>query len=493
VPPLPVHTIVLRTRGADRVVEILQTVLTGLILAFIMRAFLIEPFIIPTGSMAEALLGAHATQTCPACGWQYDFAPARGAGAAGGPAWPDDTSCPNCHHRLQTAAGPVLAKAGDRVLVHKWPYALGIAPQRWDVIVFRDPANPDQHYIKRLVGLPGETVEIVDGDVFIDGRIARKPPYAQAALWYVVFDQRHVANPLADAGRALRWRLQDPQGDTVAGWSGLDSREIRYTGMDDVPRTIGFNADTNREYLMDFYAYNRAASGVFVGDVRVVAELTPSGGSGWVRWEIVRSGYRFAAEVHRSGQVRLLMSPPAAIGGERVVGTGRVAELAADRPVVLEFAHVDWRVTLRVNGAEVVATRDEDYAPQLEVLRGQRRLYPVGIHVTAAGLQFALRGLRIDRDVHYTHSPYTQRAYEAHPFTLRSKEYFVLGDNSPDSHDSREWTEVGHHLPMDYRPGTVLAEQIVGQAAFVYLPGLLPCDTTGRWLVPDLGRVRFVH
>jgi hypothetical protein len=78
-------------------------------------------------------------------------------------------------------------------------------------------------------------------------------------------------------------------------------------------------------------------------------------------------------------------------------------------------------------------------------------------------------------------------------FVLNADEYFVLGDNSPDSHDSREWVERGVHLPDDYRPGTVRADQIVGEAAFVYLPGLLPEGRSGRWRLPDLGRVRFVR
>ncbi len=73
-PPAP-STVASRRRRPGRIPEIVQTVFTGLILAFIFRAFLVEPFIIPTGSMADALLGAHARLTCPACGWQFAFAP----------------------------------------------------------------------------------------------------------------------------------------------------------------------------------------------------------------------------------------------------------------------------------------------------------------------------------------------------------------------------------------------------------------------------------
>ncbi len=45
-------------------------------------------------------------------------------------------------------------------------------PERWDVVVFRYPEEPEVSYIKRLVGLPGETIRISHGDVFV------KPPAA---------------------------------------------------------------------------------------------------------------------------------------------------------------------------------------------------------------------------------------------------------------------------------------------------------------------------
>ena len=58
---------------------------------------------------------------------------------------------------------------GDRVLVTK----LGIADRtlsRGEVVVFRNPQNRGQNYIKRVIGLPGETVEIRDGRVFVNGK-----------------------------------------------------------------------------------------------------------------------------------------------------------------------------------------------------------------------------------------------------------------------------------------------------------------------------------
>ena len=48
-------------------------------------------------------------------------------------------------------------------------------PERGDIIVLRDPRQPEVDLIKRVIGLPGETVEIVDGHVFINGRLLEEP------------------------------------------------------------------------------------------------------------------------------------------------------------------------------------------------------------------------------------------------------------------------------------------------------------------------------
>jgi signal peptidase I len=481
---------------ATRLTEILETVLTGLILAFIFRAFLVEPFIIPTGSMADTLLGNHATLACPACGWEFDFALARSPASAGSVfVLPPEIVCPNCRLVIETADASIAPKAGDRILVHKWPYLLGgvLGPKRWDVIVFRDPADPDQHYIKRLVGLPGETIELVDGDVFSNGKIARKPPQVQEALWFVIFDQAHVPDPAEPSGRWSRWVPRDAP-DDGGGWSGMDTRIISYDGLDQTPRTLAFVTDGVSDYLRDFYAYDRRSSGTPVGDVRITADVTFQTGEGLIRWELVRAPGVFAAEVHRDGLVQVSVSDEQA-GGRvvRLTGPHRPA-FAAERPVTVEFGHVDYRVYLTIDGREVLSTTDAEYTPDVAALRAAPTGPPVAIRLVAQNLRLALERLRIDRDVYYTcHPGQGQRACAGEPFALHGGEYFVLGDNSPDSHDSREWDERGPHLPADYRLGTVREDQIVGAAAFVYLPGLLPLDAGVRWRVPDVGRMRFVR
>lgn len=69
-------------------------------------------------------------------------------------------------------------KNGDVVLVNRLIYQIK-GPARGDIIVFRPGGNENTHYsIKRVVGLPGEIVQIIDGSVYIDGEEAERDIYA---------------------------------------------------------------------------------------------------------------------------------------------------------------------------------------------------------------------------------------------------------------------------------------------------------------------------
>ncbi len=63
---------------------------------------------------------------------------------------------------------------GQEVLINRFVYKL-MAPKRGDVVVFLPSGNQNSHYyLKRVVGIPGETVQIVDGYLYIDGIIAEE-------------------------------------------------------------------------------------------------------------------------------------------------------------------------------------------------------------------------------------------------------------------------------------------------------------------------------
>jgi hypothetical protein len=95
-----------------------------------------------------------------------------------------------------------------------------------------------------------------------------------------------------------------------------------------------------------------------------------------------------------------------------------------------------------------------------------------------------LSHIAIFRDIHYTAKrgagPPPQllakqergRAIEGNPFTLGKDEFFVLGDNSPNSEDGRWWNKAGiGNNRQSYREGVVPCDYLVGKAMFVYWPG----------------------
>lgn len=89
---------------------------------------------------------------------------------------------------------PSLAN-GEYILVNKLAYRLG-EPARGDIVVFSFPLDPEQDLIKRVIGLPGETVTVEDGRVSVNGVPLEEPYIAASPLyngtWVVTDDQLFV-------------------------------------------------------------------------------------------------------------------------------------------------------------------------------------------------------------------------------------------------------------------------------------------------------------
>lgn len=58
---------------------------------------------------------------------------------------------------------------GDRVLGNRLAY-IKDDPERYDIVIFKYPDDPSKIFIKRVIGLPGETVTVKDGKIYIDGK-----------------------------------------------------------------------------------------------------------------------------------------------------------------------------------------------------------------------------------------------------------------------------------------------------------------------------------
>ncbi len=170
-----------------------------------------EAFVIPTGSMAPTLMGAHKDVRCPECGCDYQ------CGAS------DEfdelgrrkrnlvltTVCPLCRYEqpldLKKNANHHTF-SGDRIIVSKFAY-LAREPERWDVIVFKFPEQARLNYIKRLVGRPKENLTVRHGDVLVASEatqgkpvVARKTDSALGAMLQPIFDSNYRPKSLINAG-----------------------------------------------------------------------------------------------------------------------------------------------------------------------------------------------------------------------------------------------------------------------------------------------------
>ncbi len=66
-------------------------------------------------------------------------------------------------------------ESGTSVWLNKASYLLS-SPERYDVIVFKPNGNQkDHYYVKRVIGMPGETIQIVNGQIYIDGELLKEP------------------------------------------------------------------------------------------------------------------------------------------------------------------------------------------------------------------------------------------------------------------------------------------------------------------------------
>ena len=130
---------------------------------------------------------------------------------------------------------PTLQR-GDRLLAVKWTYGWhdpllghllfgGRRPARGDLLLFRFPEDRSRVFIKRCIGLPGETVEIRDKQVFIDGRLIDEP--------YVHF--LNLMAPRESWGPAL----VPPNSYFVLGDGRDTSRDSRHWGFLDQRDLLG--------------------------------------------------------------------------------------------------------------------------------------------------------------------------------------------------------------------------------------------------------------
>jgi signal peptidase I len=179
-----------KTTGRQKSVvrEYTESIIIAVVLALVIRTFVVQAFKIPSGSMEDTLL------------------------------------------------------IGDHILVNKLSYGLQIPfldskvrifglmddPERGDIIVFPFPRDPSRDFIKRVVGLPGDRVEVRQHRAFINGEPLKEP--------YVKLDERAVTHPsryshwgpeVVPAGKLFV--MGDNRDNSADGrdWGFLDSSQVK--------------------------------------------------------------------------------------------------------------------------------------------------------------------------------------------------------------------------------------------------------------------------
>jgi signal peptidase I len=540
--------------------DTLTSLIIAFVFAFVFRGFVIEAFVIPTGSMAPTLLGKHMRFTSPESGavwtvdpWLKDAAgnPAPVQGRTNTIAVTDPMTGARVGQELPASLGQnVPTLSGDRIFVLKYLYSV-YDPSRFDVVVFKYPGMPgspvrlgeQENYIKRLVGLPGEEIALVDGDVFVrraqgaagsltrsdwtadNWTIARKPERVQRELWHPVYDSSYrPLNPERNLRRWFRapWQGLTPDGEPDTSWAIEDRTSYLYSG--EGPTRLAWDHDARP--ITDRYAYNESPNGhssrneYAVADVRLAMGVEPERAGLTLAAGLETRGHEFRAEL-TGDRAAIRMRPLA--GGEP--GAWRTLEEVTIRPTLapgevtnIEFWHVDQSLQLWVEGRRV-AMAEYAWTPALRVEHTvgdagaleasgsgnpltETDLYPQPrLWWELAGSPVELHRVRLDRDVYYRPGAYprgTTRAGQAslgahpsQPNVLGPDQFFVCGDNSPNSLDGRLWDTPDPWVRdrIDPTIGVVPRELLIGKAFFVYFPGM---HKERRLPMPDVGRMRFI-
>ncbi|MCP4261354.1 MAG: signal peptidase I [Planctomycetes bacterium] len=494
-------------RSTDRAAEVADTfewLITAFILAFVFRAFVMEAFRIPTGSMADTLKGAHFRLRCRQCGYKYEYGFNPGhyrlpedtvPGPRSAPLQSFPTRCPSCGN-YQSVGGKMPVANGDRILVLKCIYQF-LAPKRWDVIVFKNPPEPEINYIKRLIGLPGETVQIIDGDIYVDGQISRKPPKVQNELWTPVYD-----NDYQPAKRQIpsfnRHPWEQPFKNKNSSKWEIDEDSPTLFHLDspaDQIDTMEYNTSMGNNFRAT-YAYDevRFYSGMpYCSDLMVRFYCRSAESNGRIGASLSKYRTKYNAWVDLKGE--MVITKNDGNGGTTELARKSIKPPALNKSTLVKFANVDHQLIFQFGKTKLTY----DLGRGLEDAGRVRTNIQPRLEISGSG-KLKLSHVAVFRDIHYTtarenNGSHNSRAIDK-PFALGQDEFFVLGDNSPNSADSRLWFREGlaNKGLSPYRVGIVPRDYLVGKALFVYWPsGFRPVPKFPIGIIPNIGRMRFIY
>jgi signal peptidase I len=351
----------------------------------------------------------------------------------------------------------------DRILVDKWAYLVN-GPERGDVMVFRYPLNLTRNFIKRVAGMPGEWFRLRHGDIWTSAsekgpwRVATKRRRVREQLYRAVYPPAHEPpGPTGEASRAAGWWTADERGDA---WRVESHERLEFDG----------GAPARLTYARKILAENSDEA----RDVRLRMRVTAQGpGALALSWSPLGS-WRTAVRLVCGTSGGDASSLAFAEGERETRSLALDVVLSAGKPADLEWEVVDGEVHLHVDGVE--RTVEPFEPPDEETSSGGQALA-----LTASGAPLTLDGLRIERDLAYTQGSSEHRHDLGTGFRIPDDSYFMLGDNTTSSSDSRAWQSEGKAL----KDGREVWWNVSGNDRTY--PAQVP--GTSRWHVVDLDGV----
>ena len=566
------------TTSSGGISDTIQSLIVAFVLAMTARGFVLEGFVIPTGSMAPTLMGEHVRWESPQTGWSYAvdagsyvqawtrsakiLASAQNQMSRATPEQRKSIGLEAARRALISRWDPmfgldrpvvrtrpnltqgVAARAGDRVLVLKTLYPL-FGPDRFDVVVFKNPTDPvggTQNFIKRLVGLPEEQLVTVDGDIFTGPldvasdqlRIVRKPESVQRAVWQPVYNSNYQPIDLDQWRKDERvpwWGAPWTAESDGAEWSIGTDRTWRSSGSG--PATLRFKG--SKWPITDINMYNvyRGADIAIsplmrrpyaVSDVRVLGNIAPEDPSNFKSTvlEMQSRGVRFQWEVARESVTLRMLD----VADGRELASATEAFAFPGRPIAVDFWQVDQQMWLFVDGTLLLQLPFDDWSP-LERFNASfpgtavqaylrdpllARPEPPSLSWNFDCGPTALRNIEISRDLYYRPTrldPINQYRENGRPITglgfgtdllnpgrIEADQFVMFGDNSEASRDGRIWGRphpLAANFADDDAPFVVPRRLLIGKAFSVYFPAPLPWIEGGRKIIPDFGRTRFIR
>jgi len=449
--------------------ETIESVVVAVVLAFLFRAFVAEAFVIPTGSMAPTLQGRHLDVYCDQCGQRYQTGASSENYSAKDREFMlvETTTCPVCRYTMQLERSEpgtlFLFKGnrdgfnGDRILVSKFAYQMA-DPERWDVIVFKYPGNAKQNYIKRLIGLPGETLWIHHGDVFVlpaeekikpvseqRPQIARKSPDKVKAMLQLVDDTAHIGEQLRTIGWPARWQqhsnipadqhwMSSEDGSQFRLTAGKDVSWLRYRHLPPLPHDWEEMEATGKlperledaqgQLIMDYYPYNDSNATLerfsgepspsqvgtaWVGDLAIEADVTVNGEDGQLLLMLVEGGIVFRCRIDiATGEATLTIDdgnvPFESNGAETAKQAIAKTKLRGSGSYHLRFANVDDKLFLWINERSItfdVATTFARRASSRPAWTPENPLDAAPLGIGGQNVELQVTRLRVLRDIYY--------------------------------------------------------------------------------------------